>query len=97
LRSFFPVFCVKLNVTVPLPVPLAPDVTVIHDASLAAVHAHVLLVVTLVDAVPAAALTLTLFGEIEYEQTSAACVTVNVSPAIVRVPVREAPIFGSTT
>ena len=36
------------------------------------------------------------FGEIEYEQTSADCVTVRVWPAIVSVPVRAPPIFGST-
>jgi hypothetical protein len=83
-------------VTEPLPVPLAPEVTAIHDTSLAAVHEHALLVVTLVDPVPAEALTLTSSGEIEYEQTRAACVTVNVSPAIVRVPDRDEPMFGRT-
>ena len=29
-----------MNVTVPLPLPAAPEFTVIHDALLAAVHAH---------------------------------------------------------
>ena len=78
--------------------PLAPDVTAIHDSLLTAVHVHALLfVVTLVDPVPGDAFTFTVFGEIEYEQLSAACVTVNVWPAIVSVPDREEPIFGSTT
>jgi hypothetical protein len=63
---------------VPLPVPLAPDVTAIHDALLDAVHVQVLLVDTLMLPVPAGASTLALPGEIEYEQTSADCVTVSV-------------------
>jgi hypothetical protein len=36
-----PVFAATLNATVPLPFPLAPEVMVIHDALLAAVHGHV--------------------------------------------------------
>ena len=40
--------------TVPEPVPLVPEVIVIHDAALDAVHAHPLVVVTL--AVPVVAL-----------------------------------------
>ena len=82
--------------TVPLPVPLAPDVTVIQDALLDAIHVHALLVDTVTVPVPAGASTFWLFGEIEYEHDSAACETVNVSPATVRVPVREPPTFGST-
>ena len=35
-----PVFAATVKPTEPLPVPLAPEVTVIHDALLAAVHAH---------------------------------------------------------
>lgn len=63
---------------VPLPIPLAPDVTVIHESLLTAVHMHVLLVETLIVPPPAAAETLKLFSEIEYEHTMAACVTVRV-------------------
>jgi hypothetical protein len=33
-----PVFAATLNATVPLPVPLAPEVMVIHEALLVAVH-----------------------------------------------------------
>ena len=33
-------FAATLNVAVPLPLPLAPDVIVIHDALLCAVHAQ---------------------------------------------------------
>jgi len=50
----------------------------IHDALLDAVHVQVLLVDTLMLPVPAGASTLALPGEIEYEQTSADCVTVSV-------------------
>ena len=35
-----PVFAAALNPTEPLPLPLAPEVTVIHDAPLLAVHAQ---------------------------------------------------------
>ncbi len=35
-----PLFDATLKVAVPLPLPLAPDVIVIHDALLCAVHAH---------------------------------------------------------
>src|SRR5712692_6807786 len=41
--------------TVPLPVPLAPDVTVMNASLLAAVHVHALPAVTPTEAVPAAA------------------------------------------
>ena len=82
--------------TVPLPVPLAPEVTAIHESLLDADHVHALLVDTVTVPVPADASTFWLPGEIEYEHDSAACETVNVSPATVRVPVREPPTFGST-
>jgi hypothetical protein len=41
-----PVLAATLNPTDPLPLPLAPDVMLIHEALLAAVHPHPLLVVT---------------------------------------------------
>jgi hypothetical protein len=45
VRSICPVregprFCATVKLTVPFPVPLAPDVIVIHGARLAAVHAQ---------------------------------------------------------
>jgi hypothetical protein len=96
LRSL-PVFLVKLNVTVPSPVPLAPDVTVIQASLLLAVHAQVLPVDTLTVDVPAAEPTSRLFGEIEYEHgMTAACVTVKVCPAIASVPFREPALFAAT-
>ena len=41
-----PVLAVTLNSTDPLPLPIAPDVRLIHDALVAAVHPHPLLVDT---------------------------------------------------
>jgi hypothetical protein len=41
-----PVLAATLNPTDPLPVPLAPDVMLIHDAFDAAVHPHPLVVDT---------------------------------------------------
>jgi hypothetical protein len=78
-----------LNVVVPAPVPLVPPVSVIHVALLAADQLHPASVVTADDPVDAPAPTDTLDGEIEYVHGAADCVTVNVWPAIVSVPVRD--------
>jgi hypothetical protein len=77
-----------LNDAVPLPLPLAPPVTVIHAALLVADHPHPANVVTAADPVAVPALTDWLDGEIEYVHGAAACVTVYVCPAIVNVPIR---------
>ena len=53
-----PVLAAIANATEPGPVPLAPDVTVIHEAFEAAVHAQVLAVVTVAEPLPPFALTL---------------------------------------
>ena len=76
------------NATVPVPVALAPDVTVSHDALLQAVHAQPLVAVIVTDPVPPADASASPFAESAYEHESPACVTVNVRPAIVIVPVR---------
>jgi hypothetical protein len=64
-----PVRCVvvgladALNATVPVPLPLAPLVTVNHDVSLLTpVHAHPASVVTVVDPVPPPATTVWVVG-----------------------------------
>lgn len=88
LRDDVPEFVVTLYVTCPLPLPLAPAVTVIHDVLLNAVHAHPLPAVTATVAEPAVAPRVALTGERTYVQAAASCVTVNVRPAIVTVPVR---------
>jgi hypothetical protein len=87
-----------LRPTDPLPVPDAPEVTVIHGAPLAAVHEQPAAVVTATVGVLALASTFWLVGAIEYEHgaTNAACVTVNVCVAIVSVPVRCAPVLAAT-
>jgi hypothetical protein len=78
-----------LNATVPFPLPLAPLVTVNHDVLLLTpVHAHPAGDVTAVDPVPPPATTDWLVGEIANVHDAAAWVTVNVRPAMVRVPVR---------
>ena len=82
-------FALALNVTLPVPLPDAPAVTVNQLVLLlAAVHAQPACAVTVLEPVPPPAATDWLVGEIEYEQETPACVTVNVWVPIVRVPVR---------
>jgi len=65
----------NVNATVPLPLPLAPLVIVIHDAAVLAVHAQPVAVVTAIDVpVPAVAGTDWLVGLID-EAQEPACVT----------------------
>ena len=91
------VFAATLNVTEPLPDPVAPPVTVIHGALLTAVQLQPVAAVTALLPLAAASVKDSAFGEIDGEQAAAACVTVNVAPAIVSVPVRlEATVFAAT-
>lgn len=91
------VFAATLKPTVPLPEPVAPLVTVIHDALLPALHEQPVATVTLPLPVPPAAVKDWLVGETDGAQPAANCVTVNVAPAIVSVPVRlEATVFAAT-
>jgi hypothetical protein len=90
-----PVFAATVNATVPLPFPLAPDAIVIQGALLAEVHVHPVAAVTATGApAPPDALMDALVGLIEYEH-GALCVSVNVWPAIVIVPVRTPPAFAA--
>ena len=83
-----------LNATVPVPLPLAPLVTVSHDVLLLTpVHAQPASVVTVVEPVPPVAATDWLAGSSANVQDVAACVTENVWPPMVIVPVREL-VFG---
>ena len=92
-----PVLAATLNLTVPSPVPLAPDVIVIHGSLLTAVHEQLAVVLTATLPLPPAAGRFCLFGEIEYEQgATAAWFAVKVRVAIDTVPVRAAPRFGVT-
>jgi hypothetical protein len=101
VRGVALVLAAALNATVPEPVPLPPDVTVNHDALLLAVHAQPFVAVIVTEPAPPPDVIDRLVGDNVYEQESAACVTVNVPPAIVIVPVRGdcvvfAPILNVT-
>src|SRR5438094_9244620 len=87
VRADVVVFAATVYLTVPLPLPLAPAVTVIHAALLAAVHVQPVTVVTFAVAVPPAAGSDCVVGAV-VKVHAAACVTVTVCPAIVSVPVR---------
>lgn len=82
-------FAVNEYVTVPEPVPLAPLVIDIHDTALEAVQLHPAVVVTVTVPVPAAPVTEAAVGETVKTHGTPACVTVNVTPAMVSVPVRD--------
>jgi hypothetical protein len=81
-------FAAMLNDAEPLPLPLAPAVTVIQPALLVDVHEQPVGEVTVVDPVVAPAPTDWPPGEIEYVQAAADCVIENVCPPMVSVPVR---------
>ena len=97
VRPDVTVFAATLNPTVPLPDPEAPLVTEIQAALLDAVHGQPVAMVTLLLPVPPDSEKDWPLGEIDAEHVAAACVTVNVAPAIVSVPVRiDATVFAAT-
>lgn len=80
-----------------MPVPFAPAVIVIQPALLVAVQLHPALAVTATVPVPVVEAALAEAGEIVGVHGTPACVTVNVLPAIVMVPVRDVlPGFAAT-
>jgi hypothetical protein len=89
------VFAAALNCTVPLPVPLAPDVIVIHGAFAAAVHEQEPLPTTLNEPPPPPAGT-DCPGADSTRVQPLDWLMVNVWPAMVAVPVRAASVFAST-
>ena len=94
-----PVFAAALNPTEPLPLPLVPEVTVIHDAPLVAVQAQPMAAETakVPDPPPAAADPLVgLRLYVQAGAAAAACVTVKVCPSIVSVPLRAVPELAAT-
>jgi hypothetical protein len=91
------VFAATSKVTEPFPEPGVPLVTVIHAALLTAVQLHPVAAVTVLLPPAADAVNDCVVGEIDGEQEAAACVTVNVAPAIVSVPVRLAAIVFAAT
>lgn len=85
--------------TTPLPLPLPPELIVIQLALLTAVHTQAVVVVTFTLPGPPVASNDRLMGERVKVQPPDApdWVTVNVSPAIVIVPIREVvPGFVAT-
>jgi hypothetical protein len=97
-----PVLAPAMKLTVPLPVPDAPAVTVSHGAFAAAVHVQVPAdAVTATDPEPPVSATFWLVGAIVNVHGGgggggAACDTVKVCPPIVSVPLRAVPVFAAT-
>lgn len=82
----------------PLPLPLAPLVMVTQKSPLEAVQLQFDVVVTVtVPVVAAGDVRLVDVGAIVNVQGAAGCVTVNVCPAIVSVPVREVVVVFAST
>ena len=77
-----------VTLTVPLPVPFALPLVLIQLTSLVAVHAHPIDVFTANDPLPPAAAMDWDAGESVYAHDAPACVTVNVCPPTVIVPLR---------
>ena len=96
VRDAVPAFAATWTDTLPLPLPEAPAVTVIHAALLTADHVHEVLAVTPTVKVPPAELADWLAGEMLKVQPAAAWVTVNVFPPAVILPVRVPPLFAAT-
>ena len=81
-------FAATVKPVEPLPVPLAPLVTVIQAALLEADHGQPAGAVTLVEPAPPAAVGDRLFVEMLNVHPTPACVTVSVCPATVTEPTR---------
>ena len=85
--------------TVPFPLPVPPEATLIHEALVAAVHAHPAGAVTPTEPGPPRAVSEALLAPSVYVHVgvgAAAWLTVNVWLAIVIVPLRAAPVFAAT-
>ena len=98
VRGLVAGFAAILNVTVPLPDPLAPPVIVIQLTLLDVVQAQPVPAVIENDPLPPAAGAESDAGDIAYEhEVEAGCVIDTIWPAIMIVPVRDAvPVFGAT-
>ena len=84
--------------TVPLPLPLAPPVNVIHEALLVAAHAQPAPAVTVtVPLVATDVLSVADEGSIVNEHGAPGCVIVKVLPPTVSVPVRDAVLVFCVT
>jgi len=98
VRWFGSLLPATVNATVPFPVALLPEVMVIQLALLVAVQLQPPEAVTLTTLGPPDQLIVWLVGEIEYmHDPGGDCVTVNVCPAMVIVPVRWlVPVLAAT-
>lgn len=88
-RPDVPVFAATAYATVPLPLPVAPEVIVTQALGVVALHAQPPGAVTVIVPLPPVAATACEVGVIVVSHDMAVCVTVNVFPAIVSVPVRD--------
>jgi len=89
-----PFAAATLNVTVPVPLPPAPEEIVIHGVLLAAVQPQPLPALTLTVRLAPAGSTVSARGDTSKLQPGD-CVTVTICPAIVSVPVRVGPVVGA--
>jgi hypothetical protein len=90
-----PVFAFTEKLTVPLPVPEAPDVIITQLSGAEAVQAQDTWLATATEPVVAVLSSMVEVVDKEYVQVKAACWIVKVWPAIVMNPVRAAPVFGA--
>ena len=90
-----PLVAATVKLTVPFPLPAVPDVTVIHEALGVAVHAQPDAAVTATVALPPAAATDLVSGEMLNAQPFP-CVSVTVRLATANVPDREGPPAAAT-
>src|SRR5207249_4174562 len=95
-----PEFAAMLMVTVPLPLPVDPEVTVRNEALLAALQLHETPPVTLMVAVPPAALAVTVAGDTVKLQEAGVLKVATVEKSLVIVPFvararqYQVPAFG---
>jgi len=92
-----PVLPATLYPIVPLPLPVAPEVTVIHDASLVAVQLQEAALETVIEPVLEAAAALTVVGfKVNEQFVPAAWLMVVVAEPTVIVLLRAAPVLAAT-
>jgi len=84
-----------VKLTAPFPFPFAPDVMVIHDCPLVAVHAQPAPAVTVTEPVPPEEATVWESGEMANVHPSP-CVIITICPATVTVPDRDGPFSDAT-
>jgi hypothetical protein len=94
VRSAFVLFAWMFMKTEPLPVPLSPDVTVIHDAVLVVVHVQPAPAVTVMPLKAIPGVRAIDVGDNDTVHPEAACCTENCRPPIVRLAVLAAPVFA---